>query len=259
MRRISSNPAVFLLVLFLPLASLAAPAAPATLTPTQMVERSEKHVKGDSFRGQLKMIVEKNGSSRTLELKSWLKGEDKSLIRVLSPAKDKGSGTLRLKLELWQYLPKIDRVIKVPPSMMLQSWMGSDFSNDDLVKASSLSRDYTHKLLGNETVNGVASVKIECLPKPDAKIVWGKVIIWVRATDQSPVKQQFFTEKGKLVKTYDGFNHKTFGARTVPIKVVMTPEGTSRQKTTLEYISATFDQKVDDSIFTQNQLRSEIE
>jgi outer membrane lipoprotein-sorting protein len=234
-------------------------AFPKDPNPFLLVERAEKQVRGDSFAGQLKMIVEKSGQSRTLELKSWMKGDDHSLVRILSPAKDKGSGNLRIKMELWQYLPKVERVVKIPPSMMLQSWMGSDFSNDDLVKSSSLARDYTHKLLGLETANGQKSFKIECLPKKDAKIVWGKVLLWVRESDSSPVKQEFYSEKGKLQKTFDGFEHKSFGKRTIPTKVVMTPAGVTDQKTTLEYIEAKFDLKLPDSLFTQEKLRSDIE
>ena len=230
--------------------------AKAAMTVDQMVEQAEKQVKGDSFEGQLKMIVEKDGSQRTLEIKSWLKGDDYSLLRILNPAKDRGTGTLRVKLEMWQYLPNVSRVVKIPFSMMLQSWMGSDFSNDDLVKSTSLARDYTHKILATETVNNVKSVKIECLPKKNATIVWGKVILWVRETDQSPVKQEYYSEKGKLVKTFDGFDHKTFGKRTIPTLVVMTPANKPGQKTTLQYLKVKFDQKLSTSLFTESQLRS---
>jgi outer membrane lipoprotein-sorting protein len=226
---------------------------------TNMVAAAEKHVKGTSFHGKLKMIVQRNDSERTLELESWLKSDDYSLVRVLNPAKDRGSGTLRIKFELWQFLPKIDRIVKVPASMMLQAWMGSDFSNDDLVKSTSLARDYTHKELGKEKVGDIASFKIECLPKKNATIVWGKVILWVREKDFSPVKQEYYTERGKLVKTFNGSNHKTFGKRTIPTKVVMTPANSQNQKTTLHYTTAQFDGPIDDSVFTQNQLRSEID
>lgn len=229
------------------------------LTPTEMVARSEKQVRGDSFEGQLKMTVEKDGNTRTLEIKNWLKGNDKSLVRILNPAKDRGSGTLRLKLEMWQYLPNVTRVVKIPASMMLQSWMGSDFSNDDLVKSTSLARDYTHKLLGTEKVGGQDTTKIECLPKKGATIVWGKVIMWIRTSDQSPVKQEFFTENGKLVKTFEGSDFKTFGKRTIPTHVVMTPANKPGHRTTLDYVKVQFDQSLPDSLFTESQLRSDID
>jgi outer membrane lipoprotein-sorting protein len=233
--------------------------AAGKLSPRELVARSEKQVKGDSFKGQMKMTIVRNGSERTLEILSWLKGDDKSLVRILSPAKDRGSGTLRLKLELWQFLPKVERIVKIPASMMLQSWMGSDFSNDDLVKSTSLSRDYTHKLLGSETVNDQRSFKIECTPKTTAPIVWGKVIVWVRESDQSPVKQEYFSERGKLIKTFEGFEFKTFGKRTVPTRVVMTPGKTDGNKTVLVYSKAEFDSAISDSIFTQSHLRSELD
>lgn len=231
----------------------------AELTVSGRVSAAEKHLKGDSFMGRLKMTVSKDGTERVLEIKSWLKGDDHSLIRILSPAKDRGTGTLRIKMDLWQFLPKVDRVVKVPASMMLQSWMGSDFSNDDLVKSSSLSRDYTHKFINKEKIGNQNTIKIECLPKEDSIIVWGKVLLWVRESDSSPVRQEFYTEKGKLVKTLDGLKHKAFGKRVIPTLVIMTPSEKSNQKTTLEYLEVSFDQKIEDSIFTQNKLRSELD
>jgi outer membrane lipoprotein-sorting protein len=236
-----------------------AQSAVAGLTADQMVVRAEKQVRGDSFEGELKMIVEKDGSKRTMEIKSWLRGDDESLLRVMSPAKDRGSGNLRKKLEMWQYLPNVNRVVKIPTSMMLQSWMGSDFSNDDLLKSTTLSKDYTHKILGVETVNNVKSTKIECMPKKDAVIVWGKVIFWLRESDQSPVKQEFYTERGKLVKTFNGFNHRTFGKRTIPTMAIMTPADQPGHRTVLTYEKVRFDHPLPSSLFTEAQLRSDID
>ncbi len=225
---------------------------------TDLIIKSEKHIRGDSFRGKMTMTVENAGQKRTLVLRNWSVGREKSFVKVLSPAKDRDTGNLRIGLNLWQYLPNIERVIKIPPSLMLQSWMGSDFTNDDLVKTSSISLDYTHKILGREKLEGFDAVKIECIPKPNAPIVWGKVISWVRAGDGVPLKQEFYAENGELLKSMEGKDVKTFGARTIPTTLVMRNLKRKDSRTTLHYDEVAFDEKIPDSLFTQENLRKPV-
>ena len=120
-------------------------ATAATDNATELVKKSEEHTQGKSFQGKMTMLVGHSGSKREMKMRVWQFGHEKALVKILEPQKDRGTGNLRLNFELWQYLPNVNRVIRIPSSMMLQSWMGSDFTNDDLVKASSLSKDYTHK------------------------------------------------------------------------------------------------------------------
>lgn len=220
-----------------------------------LIEKSENHVRGKSFRGKMTMTVEHDGAVRTLVLRNWSVGREKSFVKVLSPAKDRDTGNLRIDLNLWQYLPNVERIIKIPPSLMLQSWMGSDFTNDDLVKTSSLTRDYTHKSLGREKYEGFDAVKIECVPKPNTPVVWGKVVAWVRAGDGVPLKQEFYSEGGELLKVMEGSNVKSFGSRTIPTQLVMKNVKRENSKTTLKYDEVAFDETIPDSIFTQENLR----
>ncbi|MGZ3712536.1 MAG: outer membrane lipoprotein-sorting protein [Bdellovibrionota bacterium] len=221
-----------------------------------LIEKSENHLRGKSFRGKMTMTVKNSGSTRTLVLRNWSIGKEKSFVKVLSPAKDRDSGNLRIDLNLWQYLPNVERIIKIPPSLMLQSWMGSDFTNDDLVKTSSLTRDYTHKVLSHDKYEGFDAVKIECTPKPTAPVVWGKVIAWVRAGDGVPLKQEFYSEGGELLKIMEGKDVKTFGARTIPTLLVMhNLKRGNDSSTTLKYDEVAFDEAIPDSIFTQENLR----
>jgi outer membrane lipoprotein-sorting protein len=223
-----------------------------------LIEKSENHIRGKSFRGKMTMTVENNGQVRTLVLKNWSVGREKAFVKILSPAKDRDTGNLRIEMNLWQYLPNIERVIKIPPSLMLQSWMGSDFTNDDLVKTSSLTRDYTHKILGRETYDGHKAVKIECIPKPNAPIVWGKVIAWVREGDGVPLKQEFYSEKNELLKSMEGREVKTFGQRTIPTTLIMRNLKKENSKTTLKYNDVSFDENIPANIFTQENLRNPV-
>lgn len=226
---------------------------------SQMVHKSEQHTRGKSFMGNSKMTVHKGSESRSLGMKIWTMGQDKALVKITQPAKEKGVGNLRLELNFWQYLPNVNRIIKIPPSLMLQSWMGSDFTNDDLVRGSSLYRDYTHKIVGKEKLNGMDAVKILCTPKPKAPVVWGKVELWVRAKDSVPLQEYFYSESGELLKKLVGEDVQTFGAHTIPTKLTMEDVKKAGNKTVVEYeaSSVKVDVKIDDSIFTQNNLKKQ--
>lgn len=226
-----------------------------SLSAKEMIERSEKHTRGDSFQAEMMMIVKNGNNERTLEFRTWSEGRDKAVLKILNPAKDRDIGNLRLDLSLWQFLPNVDRVVKVPPSMMLQSWMGSDFTNDDLVKSSSLSRDYTHQIEKVEEINGTKLVKIICTPKEDAPVAWGKVIIWLSETNSVPYKQEYFNEQNELVKVMEGSDFKTFGTHTIPTTLVMSNVKKEGAKTILKYKTVAFDEKIDSKIFTQDHIR----
>lgn len=228
-------------------------------TASQLVEKSETHTRGKSFRGKAVMTVYKGDDTRTLSMNIWTSGQDKALIKITEPAKDKGVGNLRLGLEFWQYLPNANRIVKIPPSMMLQSWMGSDFTNDDLVKSSSLVRDYTHKTLANEKLGKTDTVKILCTPKPEAPVVWGKVELWVRKGDAVPVQQYFYSESGELIKKMTGEKIKKFGTHIIPTKLTMIDVKSGTNKTVVEYDAKTikFDTKIPSALFTQNNLKKQ--
>lgn len=208
-------------------------------------------MRGDSMRGQLEMVVDNNDNKRTILFNFWSKGRNKALIKILEPAKEHNSGNLRIDMNLWRYLANVDRIIKVPPSMMLQSWMGSDFSYDDLVKTSSMYEDYTHEFV--ETKNGV--VKIICTPKPSSPVVWGKVIEWIKQDDLVTVRREFYSEKGDLLKTLTAEDIKTVGKHKIPFKMTMTNHKKQGLKTYLSYKSLAMDIALDEVIFTQQKLK----
>jgi outer membrane lipoprotein-sorting protein len=245
-------------MIFLLLFSLCMPspafAASAKATPMAYLKKMEHQLFGKSFQASIEMQVKNGSGSRTLAAKIWQKGEEDALVKILEPAKDRNSGNLRIKFDLWQYLPNTDRIIKIPSSLMLQSWMGSDFTNDDLVRASRLSRDYTSKFIPSSDKNYVA---IECLPKKDALVIWGKVVVKLRRTDAVPVSQEFFNERGVILKKMTGEKIKTFGSHTIPTFVTMASprKGTS---TTIEYQNVVFDENIPDSKFTQIQLKKPV-
>lgn len=232
-----------------------APKAIAAVNAKALVEKADEQQLGKTFRGQLYMTIKRPDSERKLKIISWLRGHEAALIKVLEPAKEKGTGNLRVNLDLWQYLPKVERLVKIPPSLMLQSWMGSDFTNDDLVKTSSTVRDYTHKFIGYETLDGTQVAKIECQPKPNAPVVWGRLELWIDPKTGVILRQDFFSEKGEHLKRLSGRKIKTFGTHTIASEVEMQTikKNTS---TTLEYIDAVFDEPLGDKYFSQNFLKS---
>ena len=223
-----------------------------------LVAKAEVQTCGKTFQSAMTMVVDHDGSTRTLAMNLTTVGREKAIVKIRKPAKDRDSGDLRIELNLWQYLANIERIIKIPPSMMLQNWQGSDFTNDDLVRSSSLARDYTHRIVGHETVDGHKTVKIDCDPKPTAPVVWGKVVLWLREEDAVPIKEEFYTENGELIKVMNGKDIKSFGSHTIPTTMIMTSLKKSNSKTTLHYDTAVFDKAIDGSVFTQENLRKAV-
>ena len=226
----------------------------AAVDATQLVKKVEEQSIGKSLEAKLKITLNQSGGTREIEVLSWTEGKEKAMIKILKPLKDQNTANLRIKFDLWQYLPKIERTIKIPPSLMLQSWMGSDFTNDDLVKTSSMSRDYTHKFTAEETIDGTKTQHLTLSPKKDAPVVWGRIEVWINAANNTIVQQEFYSEKGELLKRLKASQVKTFGTHTISSIVEMTTikKGTS---TKLEYVDAKFDQNIKASVFSQSFLK----
>ena len=224
-------------------------------TALEIIKKADEKVRGKSSKAQLKMTIVRPTWKREMVMKSWSLGDEKALILVTSPARDKGTAFLKRQKEMWNWQPTIDRVIKMPPSMMSQSWMGSDFNNDDLVKQSSIVVDYTHKLLGTESIDGRECWKIELTPKADAAVVWGKILSWVSKKEYLQMKTEFYDEDGYLVNTMIGKNIKNLGGIMLPSLLEVIPEEEEGNKTIMEYISLEFDIKVDDSFFSVQNMK----
>jgi outer membrane lipoprotein-sorting protein len=227
----------------------------ATPDALDLAKRSDLALRGKTQIGKAAMTVRRPEWERTLEMNFWSVNPDKSFILITSPAKEAGTGTLRLKTNMWLYLPRVERTIKVPPSLMLQPWMGSDFTNDDLVRESSLVVDYTHEIAGEATAGGDACWKLVATPKPDAPVVWGKLVLLLRKLDSLPRRQEFYDDRGTLKKvmTYDDFQ-KTSG-RYYPMRWHMAPVEKPDHETTLLYRELEFDRQIPNRVFTQQNMK----
>ena len=226
------------------------------LTAKEIVQKMDDNAFGGRLKSTMKMTIIRPTWTRTMALKSWADGDDYSLILITAPAREKGISYLKRAKEMWNFQPSIDRTVKMPPSMMMQSWMGSDFKNDDLVRQSSIVEDYTHKLLGKETIDGRECYKIEMVPDEDAPVVWGKVIIWIDVKDFLNLKTEHYDEDNDLVDTILGEDVQKMGGRTLPARMVLLPADETGHKTIMEYQSIEFDTKFEDRFFsTQNMKR----
>ena len=219
-----------------------------------IVNRAETALWGTTLQSDLTMTVTTPRWERTLALRAWIERPRRSFIRILAPAKEAGIASLRIGPEMWNYLPTVERTIKIPPSMMMQPWMGSDFTNDDLVKESSLVEDYTHRITASDTVSGAPVYVIEALPKPDAAVVWGRIVFRVRKADFLPAREEFYDERGTLVRVLTFSDVRVLGGRTVPTKWEMRPLAKPGNVTTMVMKSATFDAAIPAETFTQRNL-----
>lgn len=245
----------WLAVLALVLTQLAPLASAQEPSGRELVERVDTLLWGKTLQSEFEMTIATPRWQRTLALRAWMERPTRSFIRILAPAKEKGIGSLRIGAEMWNYLPNIERTIKIPPSMMLQPWMGSDFTNDDLVKQSSVIDDYTQRVLRTETDDGAATYVVEALPKPDAAVVWGKILYWVRKADLIPLKQEYYSERGELVRVLNLSEVRPMGGRTMPTKWEMRPIGQPGNVTTIVVKSALFDRAIEAGVFTQRSLQ----
>ncbi len=201
------------------------------------------------------MTIHRTSWERSMTIKAWSRGLDDSVFLITEPAKDKGNGTLKKGSEMWTYNPKINRVIKLPPSLMSQSWMGSDFSNNDLAKADSILNDYTHQITGKETHDGLEVYVVKAVAKPQAPVVWGSQILKVRS-DKILLYEGFFDEDGVLVKEMAADKIEMLGGRLFPTVWTMRKSESSGEYTSLHYKEAKFDTEVPDRYFSVSFLRS---
>lgn len=243
----------FLLMIFLCLAGINAEAQ--TLTAKEIIKKADDKSRGLTSQGEMTMTIIRPTWSRSITLKSWQKGTDYALILITSPAKDKGQVFLKIKTDMWNWVPSIEKMIKIPPSMMMQSWMGSDFTNDDLVRESSVVKDYTHRLMGTEPVRGKECYKIEMIPLPEAAVTWGKVIAWITADGFNQWKIEYYNEDLELINVLNAFDIKRMGDRDIPVKMEIIPMENPNNKTILETKSVIYDRPIKDDFFSQLNMR----
>ena len=238
---------VFLLVWF------QGPSA-AALDAQSLVEDSFNYMRDKSSVSEVDMTVHRPAWERKMTIKAWTRGQKDSLFYIEAPPKDRGNGTLKKGREMWMYNPKINRVIKVPPSMMSQSWMGSDFSNNDLAKSDSLLTDYTHTITGTETHDGLTVYLIKSTPKPEAPVVWGMQQLKIRE-DLIWLSQGFFDEDLEPVKVMTTLAIQMLGGKLYPKVWRMRKTDEQDKYTELNYTSLIFKTSLPDNLFTLTSLR----
>lgn len=245
-------------------ATIGLPISSSAVTGPEIIERSEAAIRGDTQIALIRITIKRRRWTRVMEIKSW---DDriakKSFVDIIAPKKDAGNKFLMITREklMWEYNPDIGRVMKIFPSMMLQSWMGSDFTNDDIVKESSIIQDYTHVLEGRQTVDGMECYKVRLVPKPEAAVVWGKLIYFARINDFLPVRQEFYDQHGNLKKLLTCENFRHMGGRVIPamykmvtMKRHMAPRERGHEYTVMELIEIVFNARIDSHIFTIQNL-----
>ncbi|MCB9283218.1 MAG: outer membrane lipoprotein-sorting protein [Lewinellaceae bacterium] len=223
--------------------------------PKEIIRKVDEKLKGTTNRSEMKMTIIRPTWTREMTMKTWGKGDDYALVLVTAPERDKGSAFLKRGKEIWSWQPTIDRVIKMPPSMMSQSWLGSDFKNDDLVQQTSIVNDFSQKLLGTETIDGRPCYKIELIPHEDAAVVWGKIITWVDKTEYLELKTEFFDEDGYLVNTMLGKDVKDMGGKMLASRLEVIPADEEGNKTILEYQWMEFDKPLSDDFFSVQNMK----
>ncbi len=224
-------------------------------TAKEIIQKVDELQRGESSYIEMTIITERPKWSREMSMKSWSKGTDLGLVLITSPAKYRGTVMLKRGKEVWNWIPSIERSIKLPPSMMMQSWMGTDFTNDDLVRQSSIVEDYTHKIVGDSLIEGRNCKKIILIPKEDAPVVWGEVRLWIDIQDYLQLKAEFYDEDGYLINVMNSSDVKEFGGRKLPTRMEMIPVEKEGQKTILVTNLAKFDIPVEEQFFSTQNMR----
>ncbi len=231
-----------------------APASETQLDVKMLLTQMDEVLRGKSHDMTVVLHVKTPRWERDYKIRVWMKGVDFTFARVLSPSKSEGQGFLRLQSRLWQYMPSAERTILIPPSLMLDDFMGSDFSNDDFVKLSYLPRDYEAAVSGKENMGGFDCYRLELIPKPDAPVTYGKLVIWLREKDSAPVRWDFYNEKLIHIRTLEYSEFKAFGTHEIPSVWKMSNHRDAGRATTVTIQNAVFDQEIPDTFFTKSNL-----
>jgi len=221
----------------------------------EIVKKANDLALGKTSQGTNTMILVRPDWTREVSMKVWSKGIDYYMILITAPAREKGHVFMKRKNEMWNWVPSINKMIKIPPSMMAQSWMGSDFTNDDLLKESSIVVDYDHTIIGADSIEGYDCYKIELIPKPEAAIVWGKVILWIAKENFYQLKAEYYDEIGELINTQFGSEIKKVGNRNLPTKMSMIPADKVGNETILKLVDMEFDKDIPTSFFSQQNMK----
>ncbi len=241
------------------LVAAGAPASASAQADAEAAREIVRHVddllRGESSHGRVTMEVVTERWSRSMGMEMWSLGQDYSLVRVLSPAREAGTATLKVDRDIWNYLPRVDRTIKVPGAGMGGSWMGSHFTYDDLVRESSLVDDYEVGVSFEGERDGEEIWEFTLVPLPEAPVVWGRVELEVRMDDRMPLQARYYDDRGELARTMTFSRFRTMDGRLVPTELSMYPEDKPGERTTLLYEDLEFETGLDASFFSLQRLR----
>ncbi|MFO7576022.1 MAG: outer membrane lipoprotein-sorting protein [Bacteroidales bacterium] len=223
---------------------------------SEIIRRADERWNGEkSSESNMTMTIVRPTWERTVEFKNWTMGTDYAMTLIMAPAKEKGQAFLKRGTEMWNWMPSISRMIKLPPSMMADGWMGSDYTNDDILKESSIVKDFEHQLLGTETIEGSECWKIELVPHEEAAVVWGKIIKWISRDEYNQMKSEYYDEDEYLMKTEFSYDVKVMDGRRIPTRIEIIPADKNNQKTIIVLNSMKFNIAIDDSFFSQQNMR----
>ncbi len=222
---------------------------------TEIVDRVDRLLRGDSSIGEVEMNVATRRWERSMRVAIWSQGTDRSLVRVLEPRREAGTATLMVGSDIWNYLPGVDRTIRVPSSMMMAAWMGSHFTNDDLVRRSRMIEDYSIETSFVGEREGTNVFEFTLSPRADAAVVWGAIVLEVRADDLMPVSSRYYGEDGELRRTMSFSDYRDMGGRLVPTRMRMTPEDREGEYTEMVYHELEFDVAIPEGTFSLQSLR----
>ena len=221
----------------------------------KVVEGTARLFASQSSTATVEMQISKEDLQRTIAMQFWSVGDANILVRILSPSEDAGTAILKVGGKTWMYLPKANRKVEMPPSMMMTSWMGSDFTLNDLVNESRLTNDYDSTTSFEGERDGVTVSEYTLTPKPTAAVVWGKITLEVRQSDEMPIWQRYYDENGTLIRELSFSEYKTVGGRLIPTRLLMRPVGQGNEQTTITYENIVFDAKIGPEIFFLSNLK----
>ncbi len=224
-------------------------------TAIEIIKKADELTRGASSEGEMTIQIVRPKWSREMKMKTWTLGTEYSFMLVTAPAKEKGTVMLKREKEVWNWVPSIERTIKLPPSMMMQSWMGTDLTNDDLVRQSSVVIDYTHEIVKDSVVEGRKCWKLKLTAKPDAPVVWGHIYTWVDKEHYIQLRTEFYDEDGYLVNVFNAYDIKTMDGRTMATRMEMIPVDKPGYKTILITDAIRFNTGVKEDFFNTNQMK----
>lgn len=227
-----------------------------SLSGVEIVSKATQVRFGENSVGKMKMTIVRPKWTRTIEMKMWSKGSDLSMVLITAPAKEKGQVFLKRKTEMWNWIPSISRMVKLPPSMLSQGWMGSDYTNDDMMNENALVKDYKHNLKGTELYDGKECYKIESIPYENASSIWGKLIMWISKSDFFILKTESYDEDMSLVKTEFASDIKKMDDRMLPTKFTILPADEKGNKTIVEIVEMSFSQSLSEQFFSQQNMKN---